>query len=87
MLLPYLELPVAIGYGEGQEEKIVKGFFQPSQISSYHEGFYDIGMFIYIDGQPTQIALSLDEYQAKIQAYWNLIATKQNVKQQLGVQK
>ncbi len=86
MILPYLELPVAIGYA-GQEDKVVKGKFQPSQITHYHEGFYDVGIFIYIDGQPTQIALSLVEYEQKIQAYWALISSKQNVKQKLGIVK
>lgn len=84
MMLPYLELPVAIAYS-GQEGKVVKGFFQPSQITHYHEGFYDVGMFIYIDGQPTQIALSIDEFLSRIQAYWNMLASKQNVKQKLGI--
>ena len=84
MLLPYLELPVAIGYA-GQEDKIVKGKFQPMNITSYHEGFYDVGIFIYIAGPPTQIALSIDEYEAKIKAYWQLVTTKQTVKSKLGI--
>lgn len=82
MMFPYLELPVAIGY-EGQETKVVIGKFQPVKITHYHEGFYDIGMFIYIDGQATQIALSIADYEAKIQAYWNLLANKQSIKQKL----
>lgn len=82
MMFPYLELPVAIGYA-GQEDKIVIGKFQPVKVTHYHEGFYDIGMFIYIDGQPTQIALSITDYEAKIQAYWDYLAIKQNIKQKL----
>lgn len=77
MLLPYLELPVAIGYA-GQDDKIVKGMFQVVKVSHYHEGFYDVGMFIYIDGQPVQIALTIAEYEAKILAYWNELAKQTN---------
>jgi hypothetical protein len=84
MLLPYLELPVVIGYDK--EQKTVIGKFQPSQIGSYHQGFDDASIFIYSHGQPTQINLSLAEYEAKIQAYWNMLAQKtneQNEKQQV----
>jgi len=92
MILPYLELPLAIGYA-GQEDKIVVGKFQPSRITAYHEGFNsDIGMFIYQDGQPFQIALSLAQYESKINAYWDILskqqakqAANQTIKQRLKI--
>jgi hypothetical protein len=90
-MTPYLELPVAIGY-EGHEDKTVIGKFQPSQITHYHEGFRDVGIFIYIGGSPIQIALSIKEYEAQIVAYWNKVYTdankrieKSSVKQRLGI--
>lgn len=89
MKLPYLELPVAIGYaaieGEEPKEKVVIGKFQPIEISHYHEGFYDVGMFIYINGQATQIALTIQEFEGRIKSYWTLLSAKQNVKSKLGI--
>lgn len=88
MLFPYLELPLCIGYGEGQEEKVVVGKFQPAKIMAYHEGYYQsVGMFIYHDNQPFQIALTLAEYEAKINAYWELVNSKQYVNRKLGIVK
>ena len=97
MLPPYLELPVCLGYAQpipGQPaEKIVIGKFLPSMITHYHEGFMpEVGMFIYISGNPLQIALTIDVYEAKIKAYWDLLAInanekteKQIIKQKLGI--
>lgn len=86
MLLPYLELPLCIGYGNGLEEKVVVGKFQPAKIMAYHEGYYQsVGMFIYHDNQPFQIALTLAEYEAKIKVYWDMLNNQQSAKQKLGV--
>lgn len=89
MLLPYLELPVAVGYA-GHDDKVVKGFFQPMKITHYHEGFLEVGIFI--DGQPIQIALSIAQYEDQIQQYWNMLASQENdknekksIKQKLGI--
>lgn len=93
MMLPYLELPLCIGYGEGHEEKVVVAKFQPARITAYHEGYYpEVGMFIYQDSQPFQIALTMADYEDKIQAYWNMLANqanaqneKKSIKQKLGI--
>lgn len=86
MLLPYLELPLCIGYAGTEDSKIVIGKFQPIKIMAYHEGFMpDVGMFIYHDNQPFQIALTLPEFETKIKAYWELVGNKQDFKSKLGV--
>lgn len=86
MILPYLELPVCIGYGDGQESKVVKGKFQPVKVSCYHQGYHDeVGMFIYIEGQPIQIALTIEDYEAKIAAYWKYLADKEGAKKKLTI--
>lgn len=88
MLLPYLELPVCIGYGNGLEEKVVIGKFQPAKIMGYHQGYYEeVGMFIYHDTQPFQIALSLEQFEAKVKAYWDMLGKKQDLKTKLGIVK
>lgn len=83
MIFPYLELPVAIGYGEGQEEKIVTGKFQPVKISGYHAGYYDVGVFIYIEGQPIQVALTVEELEKQLTGYWSMVNGKQSIRQKL----
>lgn len=86
MLLPYLELPVCIGYAGSDQSKVVIGKFQPAKIMAYHEGFMpEVGMFIYHDNQPFQIALTLPEFEVRMKAYWSLLGAKQNIKQKLGV--
>jgi hypothetical protein len=86
MILPYLELPVCVGYANGEEGKVVVGKFQPVAITAYHEGYMpDVGMFIYIGEQPFQIALSLDQYEEQIRGYWNIVNRKQDVKSKLGI--
>lgn len=86
MLLPYLELPVCIGYAQSEESKIVVGKFQPSQISAYHEGFMpEVGMFIYVGPNVFQIGLTITEYERRIQEYWKLVTGKQDVKSKLGM--
>lgn len=85
MIPPYLELPVAIGYGDGQESKIVKGKFQPVKISAYHDGYNDAGCFIYIEGQPIQIALSLELLEFQLKSYWEQLNGKASIKTKLGI--
>jgi hypothetical protein len=84
MILPYLELPVWVGY-EGNDGKIVKGKFQPIKITSYHDGYNEAGMFIYHDGQPFQIALTYDVFEDQMKQYWAALTQKQTVKQKLGI--
>lgn len=84
MILPYLELPIYIGYGEN-EPKVINLKVQPISITSYHEGYNDAGMFIYVDGQPFQVALTIAEYETKITKYFDLITTKQSIKQKLNI--
>jgi len=72
MMLPYLELPIYIGYGE-VEAKVVQLKVQPVHITGYHEGYNDAGMFIYVSGQPFQVVLTVEQYEAKIKSYFELI--------------
>jgi hypothetical protein len=84
MILPYLELPVCIGYGEGTESKVVKGKFQPSRITAYHQGYYDeVGMFIYQDGQLFQINLTIELFEDRLKQYWSMLQGKQSIKDKL----
>lgn len=97
MVLPELELPVnLIGAGDEGENtgKTVMGYFNPTEIAAYHDGYYpETGIFIYLKGgQPVQIGLTLDEYRDKLREYWmgvnNQNAVKQNhqsIKQKLGI--
>lgn len=71
-MLPFLEVPIAIGNGD--VEKIVTGKIQPINITAYHEGFNpDVGMFVYIGEQPIQLAMSLSIFEQKLIAYWKLV--------------
>lgn len=97
MIFPELELPVnLIGAGDEGENvgKTVKGYFNPTEIAAYHDGYYpNTGIFIYLKGgQPVQIGLTLEEYRDTIRRYW-LDVGKQNavkqesqsIKQKLGI--
>jgi len=84
MILPYLQLPVAIGYGDGQDKTVI-GKVQPVKISSYHEGYNDAGCFIYIDGQPIQIALSIEQLETQLRSYWAQLNQKSTIKTKLGI--
>lgn len=94
MMLPELELPVNLIGEPGDMGKTVLGYFNPTEIAAYHDGYYpDTGIFIYLKGgQPVQIGLTLDEYRDKLRQYWidvNNAATAkqhvQSVKQKLGI--
>lgn len=81
MIIPYLELPLCIGYGEGNEEKVVTLKINPNTITAYHEGYYeDVGMFIYIGQQPFQIALTLAQFETRINRYWEIVQNKAKLK-------
>jgi hypothetical protein len=96
MIVPELELPIAL-LGDGTDEmpaKAVRGFFNPTEIAAYHDGYYpETGMFIYLkNGQNFQICMTLEEYRAKIEAYWTETmkmnqaqAQKQSIKQKLKI--
>lgn len=79
MIFPYLQLPTCIGYGEGDDEKVVVGKYQPVKISAYHDGFNGAGIFIYIEGQPIQIALTIEQFEAQLTGYWKKVNSKPNL--------
>jgi hypothetical protein len=90
MQLPYLELPLCIGYGvqadENTPDKVVTVKLLPQNISAYHEGYYaEVGTFVYYGTHVFQLALSVEELEAKIIGYWNLMQGKQNLRNKLGV--
>lgn len=97
MMLPELELPVnLIGAGDDVEQcgKTVLGYFNPTEIAAYHDGYYpNTGIFIYLKGgQPVQIGMTLEEYRDKIREYWIAVSNqnaanqhKQSIKQKLGI--
>ncbi len=91
----YLELPVCLpGSQEEQlQDKVVPGRFLPAQIVAYHESYFNSQIMIYLaNGQPFLIDLSVEAYEGKIKAYWDLVARhqnrkaeSQNIKQKLGI--
>src|ERR1700693_1574254 len=97
MILPELELPVnLIGAGDDAEQygKTVTGYFNPTEIAAYHDGYYpNTGIFIYLKGgQPIQIGLTMEQCRDRLREYWiavnNQNSAKQNmqsVKQKLGI--
>lgn len=94
MILPELELPVnLLGEVDG-EGKTVTGYFNPTEIAAYHDGYYpETGIFIYLKGgQPVQIGLTLNEYRERLREYWVAVNSqnaaiqhKQSMKQKLGI--
>jgi len=87
MVLPELELPVNLLGEKDGEGKTVQGYFNPTEIAAYHDGYYpDTGIFIYLKGgQPVQIGLTLEEYRDKLRKYWLSVNNQQSVKQKLGI--
>lgn len=86
MNLPYLILPLCIGYREGTEERVVDGRFIPNLITAYHEGYYpDTGMFIYHDHQPFQIRMSIEDFENVLRGYWDNLGKKQSIKDKLRI--
>lgn len=79
-MLPYLEIPIYIGYGE-VEPKIVMVKVQPDRIDAYHEGYEpETGSFLYVNGQPLQTTLSVADIENQIKSYWSLITTGNRLK-------
>ncbi len=91
MQLPYLELPLAIGYGQSADEnhpdKIVTVKLSPAHITAYHEGYFaEVGTFVYHGTNVFQIALSVEDLEKQLKGYWELIGKKQDsVKQKLKI--
>ncbi|MDB5288542.1 MAG: hypothetical protein JWR05_3491 [Mucilaginibacter sp.] len=91
MGIPELELPVnLIGAGDDGKEcgKTVMGYFNPTEIAAYHDGYYpETGIFIYLKGgQPVQIAMTLEDYRQKLKEYWIEVSRQQQtIKQKLKI--
>ena len=49
MIVPELELPVCLNGNDAEElpGKIVKGFFNPTEIAAYHDGYYPIQEYLF----------------------------------------
>lgn len=83
MQLPFLELPLCIGYADGFPDKIVTGKFTPSFINSYHHGYMTdepepfVTTFIYHGTQVFQCAISVEELEAKLKTYWAVVEKQQ----------
>lgn len=91
MQLPYLELPLAIGYGtqpdENHPDKIVTVKLLPAHIAAYHEGYFaEVGTFVYHGPHVFQVAMSVDALEAQLTGYWNMLTKQeQSIKQKLKI--
>lgn len=93
MTLPYLILPLCIGYLEGWPHKVVDARFTPNMISSYHAGYLTdapapdtlVTTFIYHGTQVFQIAMSVEEFENAIRGYWDMVTKKQSIKEKLKI--
>jgi hypothetical protein len=81
MIIPYLELPVAML--NGKEEIYVKLKVIPVSIIAYLEQPGDLTNIYLQNGQSFLIALSITDYEATIQAYFTKSAQKQSFKTNL----
>lgn len=96
MNLPYLILPLCIGYSEGFPDKIVDCRITPSLVNAYHEGYLSsedgenklITTFVYHGTQIFQLAISVDNFEDALRKYWDQLGKKQKeptIKQRLGI--
>lgn len=87
MQLPYLELPLAIGYGSDPEihpDKTVIVKLIPSTITAYHEGYFG-AVFVYANQQVFQLEMTVEDFEKALVAYWKQIATSQSAKDKLKI--
>lgn len=93
MQLPYLILPLCIGYGEGFPDKVVDCRITPSMVSAYHAGYltYELGenkfvsTFVYHGTQIFQLAISVEEFENAVRGYWDMLGKKQSIKDKLKI--
>jgi hypothetical protein len=90
---PYLTIPIALPGKEpeegkpetGNDDKVVPCQILPAQVLAYHEG-YSWGTFLYLStGQAFCCTLTVAEYEAAVQQYWQDIA-KASVKNARKIQ-
>ncbi len=91
MQLPYLILPLCIGYMEGYPDKVVYCRLTPSLITAYHAGYLSdepeplITTFVYHDKQVFQLAISVEDLENALRAYWEQLGKKQSIKEKLKI--
>lgn len=91
MQLPYLILPLCIGYEVGYPDKVVDCRVTPSMISAYHAGYMSdepdpfVTTFVYHGTQIFQLAMSVDELENAIRGYWDQLGRKQDIKSKLKI--
>lgn len=91
MQLPYLILPLCIGYLEGWPDKVVDCRLTPSMISGYHAGYLTdekepfVSTFVYHGTQVFQLAISVDGLENAIRIYWDTLGKKQSIKEKLKI--
>lgn len=96
MNLPYLILPLYIGYIEGWPDKIVDCRITPAQVTAYHAGYLSdepgennlISTFVYHGTQVFQLAMSVEDFENALRGYWDQLGKKQKeptIKQRLGI--
>lgn len=91
MQLPYLILPLCIGYIEGWPDKTVDCRLTPSLINAYHAGYLSdeaepnklVTTFVYHGTQVFQLAISVDDFETALREYWDMLGKKQDIKSKL----
>lgn len=84
MHLPYLELPLAIGYGTDNTypDKVVKVKLIPTTITAYHEGYFG-AVFVYCNQQIFQLDMTIEQFEMALVSYYKQIDSVASIKSKL----
>lgn len=87
MQLPYLELPLAIGYGDDAEkypDKTAVVKLIPSTITAYHEGYFG-AVFVYANQQVFQLDMTIEAFEKALVAYYKQLNSVSDIKSKLKI--